>query len=54
MADELSEEAGAYAQTKLKTKVNLALARQAIGASADAAVPLAPAKPGTSTPTRAQ
>jgi peptidyl-prolyl cis-trans isomerase D len=54
MADELSEEAGAYAQTKLKTKVNLALARQAIGASADAAVPLAPAKPATSTPTRAQ
>ena len=53
--DEISEESGAYAQTKLKTKVNLALARQAIGASADAATPLGPAKPGVpSLPQRAQ
>ena len=44
--DEISEEGGAYAQTKMKTKVNLALARQAIGASADAATPLGSAKPG--------
>jgi peptidyl-prolyl cis-trans isomerase D len=50
MADELSEEGGAYAQTKLKAKVNLALARQAIGASADAGVPLGPAKPGAASP----
>lgn len=42
--DEISEQSAAYAQTKLKTKINLALARQAIGASADAATPLAPAK----------
>jgi peptidyl-prolyl cis-trans isomerase D len=50
MADEISEEAGAYAQTKLKAKINLALARQAIGASADAGVPLGPAKAGTPSP----
>lgn len=52
--DEISEESGAYAQTRLKTKINLALARQAIGASADAATPLGPAKPGVpATPQRA-
>jgi peptidyl-prolyl cis-trans isomerase D len=42
---ELSEQAGAWAQTKLKTKIDLQLARQAIGASADASTPLGAAKP---------
>ncbi|HUO22714.1 MAG TPA: peptidyl-prolyl cis-trans isomerase [Caulobacteraceae bacterium] len=47
---ELIDEAGSYAQTKLKTKVNTQLARQAIGASPDAGAPLAPAKPAPATP----
>jgi peptidyl-prolyl cis-trans isomerase D len=45
MFQELSDEAGAYAQTRLKATANLQLARQAIGASSDSPTPLAPAKP---------
>lgn len=48
--DEISQESGAYAQAKLKTRINAQLARQAIGASPDAATPLGPAKPGAPAP----
>ena len=50
--DEISEESGAYAQTKLKTQVNVKLARQAIGASPDAPVPLGPATKGLPAPAK--
>jgi peptidyl-prolyl cis-trans isomerase D len=46
MFDEVGQEARAYAKTTLKAKINLALARQAIGVSPAATTPPAPAKPG--------
>jgi peptidyl-prolyl cis-trans isomerase D len=53
--DELNDESGAYAQAKLKARVNIQLARQAIGASADAPTPLGRAAAGSPSPaTKAQ
>ena len=50
LVEELGVESGAWAQAKLKATINLPLARQAIGASADVGTPLAPAKPGSPAP----
>ncbi|HVY32901.1 MAG TPA: peptidyl-prolyl cis-trans isomerase [Caulobacteraceae bacterium] len=52
LVEELGVESGAWAQTKLKTKINQPLALQAIGASADAGKALAPALPGAPPPAK--